>query len=344
MKLSQKEIFKALQVKSIDDIKNISSDFSFKDGFYIPKDLKYKTSSQNLSKLFSKIPLSSAAKAYRKNHSYFDFFRPHLGGEYFLRLDIKAFFNSIKREQIEDLLISHLKGKNTYEVKLLAKRISFFLTVEDDKDQVLPIGFPASPAVANLVFRPLDIAIEKLCHDKKIIYSRYSDDLLFSSENSSTIHSNWFETQISYIISKLDMRLNTRKRIATTDTISLNGYVISGESLNKKISFSNQRLRILKKLIHYKKVRKLPDKVIAKKLFQDDLKSLYSSLKFVEKDIFLNTFCRDQVINKLRGFRSYLISLLNYDDLYSCVQSEHRGHISSLIEELNTIILSYDRG
>lgn len=342
MKLSQKEIFKALEVKSIEDIKKISSDFSFKNGFYIPRSPEYKTSSENLNVLFSKLPLSSAAKAYRKKHSYFDFFRPHLDGEYFLRLDVKAFFNSIKREQIEIFLISHLRGKNAYEVKVLAKAISFFLTVEVDKQRVLPIGFPASPAIANLVFRPLDIAIEKLCHEKKIIYSRYSDDFLFSSASNSIIHSNWFESQISYIISKLDMRLNTGKRITTSGAISLNGYVISGEENNKKISFSNLRLKTLKKLIHFKKVRKLSDKVIAKKLFQDNLKNL--NLKYSDEKSFIDKFCRDQVINKLRGYRSYLISLLNYDNLYYCVDSAHRRHICTLIEDLNSIILSYDRG
>ncbi len=342
MKLSQKEIFKALEVKSIEDIKKISSDFSFKNGFYIPRSPEYKTSSENLNVLFSKLPLSSVAKAYRKKHSYFDFFRPHLDGEHFLRLDVKAFFNSIKREQIEIFLISHLRGKNAYEVKVLAKAISFFLTVEVDKQRVLPIGFPASPAIANLVFRPLDIAIEKLCHEKKIIYSRYSDDFLFSSASKSIIHSNWFESQISYIISKLDMRLNTGKRITTSGAISLNGYVISGEENNKKISFSNLRLKTLKKLIHFKKVRKLSDKVIAKKLFQDNLKNL--NLKYSDEKSFIDKFCRDQVINKLRGYRSYLISLLNYDNLYSCVDSAHRRHICILIEDLNSIILSYDRG
>ncbi|KAF7770116.1 hypothetical protein PCIT_a3080 [Pseudoalteromonas citrea] len=342
MKLSQKEIFKALEVKSIEDIKKISSDFAFKNGFYIPRSPEYKTSSENLNVLFSKLPLSSVAKAYRKKHSYFDFFRPHLDGEHFLRLDVKAFFNSIKREQIEIFLISHLRGKNAYEVKVLAKAISFFLTVEVDKQRVLPIGFPASPAIANLVFRPLDIAIEKLCHEKKIIYSRYSDDFLFSSASNSIIHSNWFESQISYIISKLDMRLNNGKRITTSGAISLNGYVISGEENNKKLSFSNLRLKTLKKLIHFKKIRKLSDKMIAKKLFQDNLKNL--NLKYSDEKSFIDKFCRDQVINKLRGYRSYLISLLNYDNLYSCVDSAHRRHICILIEDLNSIILSYDRG
>ncbi|TMP28585.1 RNA-directed DNA polymerase [Pseudoalteromonas rubra] len=344
MKLSQKEVLNALKVQSIDDIKKISNEFSFKDGFYIPESMEYKILSKNLSVIFSKLPLSSAAKAYRKKHSYYDFFRPHLEGEHFLRLDIKAFFNSITSEHLEGFLISHLKGKNAYEIKMLARAISFFLTVKVDKKQILPIGFPASPSIANLIFRPLDITIEKLCHNKKIIYSRYSDDLLFSSASGSVIHSSWFESQISYIISKLDMRLNTSKRIATSKEISLNGYVLYGEENNKKIRFSNQRLRILKKLIHYKKVRNLPDRVIAKKLFQDEVRILDSSLRFNKKSEFLDTFCRDQVINKLRGYRSYLISLLKYDNLYSCVDREYKIYICDLIGELNSIIFSYDRG
>lgn len=336
------EALKILKVDSIDDIDNFPKDFYSRSIFHVATDSAYLDASKSLGSFFEEFPISNASKAYRKGHSYLDFFKPHINSNYFLRLDIKSFFHTIPKSSIESMIFSHLKGPKKHEKERLTEKISNFLTIEYEDSRILPIGFPASPSVANLVFRPIDIQIEKLCLKNGISYSRYSDDLLFSSVNKKVVHSNWFESSISFIVAQLNMKLNHRKTIKTHNSISLNGYVISGEEGNKFISFSNKRLRLVRKLVYAKKVKNLDDLSILRKYFSEEIANL--KLKYPKQNRFLKKFAENQVLNKLRGFRSYLISLLNYDDLYSCVQSEHRKCISILIEELNTIILSYDRG
>ena len=46
-------------------------------------------------------------------------------------------------------------------------------------NNILPIGFPSSPVISNIIFRKIDILIQKYCENKKIIYTRYADDMLF---------------------------------------------------------------------------------------------------------------------------------------------------------------------
>ncbi|TBT09895.1 RNA-directed DNA polymerase, partial [Vibrio parahaemolyticus] len=47
----------------------------------------------------------------------------------------------------------------------------------------LSIGAPSSPVISNLVMKELDQEIIHFCEEKSIAYSRYADDLTFSTNN-----------------------------------------------------------------------------------------------------------------------------------------------------------------
>ena len=72
--------------------------------------------------------------------------------------------------------------KNSYEaceIRLLTEICSY--------NGALPMGAPTSPALSNLVLKSADKAIIKVTKREKINYSRYADDLTFSSNTSSCI-------------------------------------------------------------------------------------------------------------------------------------------------------------
>ena len=334
------EALKIFRVDSIESINTIPKEYYNKFDFHVAGNKDYLQASKGLSSFFGALPLSNSSKAYRKGYSYLDFFRPHISSNYFLRLDVKSFFHTIPKSSINHMILSHLKGPKQYEKEQLAKQISNFLTIEHEGKPILPIGFPASPNIANLVFRPLDIQIDKLCLEKGIKYSRYSDDLLFSSNDNKAIHSDWFETNISYILAQLNMKLNCKKRIKTKDSISLNGYVISGDDLNKSISFSNKRLKFIRKLVHAKKIKKMDDLSIMRKYFFIDIAKV--KLKYPSQQVFLKRFAAHQILNKLRGFRSYLLSIVNYGNKHNCIELDHQKILIQLVNDINLIIAKYD--
>ncbi|MEA3061670.1 MAG: RNA-directed polymerase [Sphingomonadales bacterium] len=96
----------------------------------------------------------------------------HTGHKYLLSLDITSFFPSISVARVEQLLIS--LGVESEVAKLVSK----FVTIGGE----LPLGFPTSPAISNAIALPLDIELEALASNLGAAYSRYSDDLSFSSE------------------------------------------------------------------------------------------------------------------------------------------------------------------
>jgi len=49
----------------------------------------------------------------------------------------------------------------------------------------LPQGAPTSPMLANLAMKRFDQIVTKISADRGLIYSRYADDLSFSTENEN---------------------------------------------------------------------------------------------------------------------------------------------------------------
>lgn len=138
-----------------------------------------------LTKFFLKLPQHPSSYAFVKNRSIKDNALRHAqsGNKYFVKVDLKDFFPSIKYSDFERCfndyrdLIDFPIG-NDAELLFMIKE-SCFLSVSE----ALPIGFPSSPAIANFVARELDeLVISELAKFEKFnpVYTRYADDLIIS--------------------------------------------------------------------------------------------------------------------------------------------------------------------
>lgn len=95
----------------------------------------------------------------------------HVGAKKLLKTDINEFFPSIKKKWIEDFFIS-LNVQSNISI-LLAE----FLTIEDS----LPLGLATSPIISNAICHELDNSLKTLADKYEAKYSRYADDISFSS-------------------------------------------------------------------------------------------------------------------------------------------------------------------
>lgn len=107
----------------------------------------------------------------------------HCGKKWLMKLDIKDFFNSITEEQIKEIISRYV---SLYESPIQIRR-----TDESDTEQIfsmctikgkLPTGAPTSPYIANLLLKDFDYEIEEVCKKFEVNYSRYMDDLFFSTD------------------------------------------------------------------------------------------------------------------------------------------------------------------
>jgi len=97
----------------------------------------------------------------------------HVGAKHLLKADIEDYFPSISFERISTFFES--LGVNAG----IARQLSNLLCI----DGKLPLGLPTSPIIANAISHLMDIDLNGLAEKYGAVYSRYADDLTFSSND-----------------------------------------------------------------------------------------------------------------------------------------------------------------
>jgi len=99
---------------------------------------------------------------------------PHMQCGILVKLDLRNFYEQISIDRISDSIIDcGIKEE-------LAKLVAIICTV----DGRLVQGFSTSPVISNIVTKNLDIRLKEYCDANDITYTRYADDMSFSSTNS----------------------------------------------------------------------------------------------------------------------------------------------------------------
>lgn len=96
----------------------------------------------------------------------------HCGARWLLELDLQDFFPSITEAQVRQALV--VLGYSEHAAHLIASLCCF--------RGRLPQGSPASPALSNIVFHPVDYAIMQIAERYNATYTRYADDIVLSGK------------------------------------------------------------------------------------------------------------------------------------------------------------------
>ncbi len=198
-------------------------------------------------------PAALPAKGFLKGESYQTFLEPHVGKRYYLRLDIYDFFGSFSEEMIRENLSRFIEDEE-------AEELAFELCTVEGR---LPQGAVTSPALSNIVFARLDQRIVKYCQvlesqqrkkksmdreswqNASVSYTRYADDMMFSSDFFDFRENLPFLHMISRILGEYGFGLNRQKTIMTEWEISLNGYVVGGD-----IRLSRKKTKELRRILY----------------------------------------------------------------------------------------------
>ncbi len=117
-----------------------------------------------------------AATAYRPGSSTRLNALRHVESRYFLRMDLKDFFPSIHADDVRAALECRRPLLGDWSEDDVALVVAICCRFGR-----LTIGAPTSPALANLVCYELDERLSSIAAARNVIYSRYADDLFFST-------------------------------------------------------------------------------------------------------------------------------------------------------------------
>ena len=114
----------------------------------------------------------------------------------------------------------------------------------------LTIGAPSSPILSNAILFDFDTAISALCEKNNVTYSRYADDLFFSTNEPFVL--NTIEKNVREYLSTTQhprLSLNEKKTVYTSRK---KRRLVTGLTLtsDNKISVGREKKRFIKHLCH----------------------------------------------------------------------------------------------
>lgn len=147
-----------------------------------------------LSRVLTGLRIHEAAFAYRRGLSIKDCAEVHLGARWLLKMDLHDFFGSIYESRIYTVLRGlGYPALMAFEMTRICTRVMAppewkpWLSGRGVEaygapyQGVLPQGGPTSGALANAVAFDLDTVLTSIANQSGMVYTRYSDDLTFSS-------------------------------------------------------------------------------------------------------------------------------------------------------------------
>lgn len=169
-----------------------------------------------------------------------------------LNIDLKDFFGTITFPRIYGLL---RKGPFSLPTKVAACVAK--LCCYNDK---LPQGAPTSPVITNMVCRSLDRELTALAKKYRCTYSRYADDMTFSTSRNRfpdaiAVHQGReFEAlgdELKELIEKNGFTINQKKTRLQTSQMR---QAVTGIKINTKANLDRQYYRELRAMLHNAKV------------------------------------------------------------------------------------------
>jgi RNA-directed DNA polymerase len=173
--------------------------------------------SKILKTILEKIELLPCVQGGVKSKSNIDNARLHLGKKFHLCTDLKDFFPSV----------SHHKVFKMFRNRSFSNEIAGLFTKLTTYKGKLPQGTPTSTYIANLILYETDLALIEFCSKNEIIYSRYVDDLVFSSQNDFKNIQN----EILNIINESGFKRSQKKTFYKIGPVEITGILVKHNAM-----------------------------------------------------------------------------------------------------------------
>jgi RNA-directed DNA polymerase len=226
---------------------------------------------RKLNLIFQKLYHNNSQKTahgFIQNRSIITNAEKHINKRFVLNIDLTDFFPSIHFGRIKGLLLSEHFGLDEKIAHLISNLCCY--------DGKLPQGAPTSPVLTNMICFKLDSELKKLAIKSKSNYTRYADDITFSTNSkifpeylakvynsdenmSNIVLSNFLNSdsenatniilskELNEIITSNKFEVNINKiRIQNKNTKQ----EVTGIKVNKKLNVERTYIRNIRAMLH----------------------------------------------------------------------------------------------
>lgn len=196
---------------------------------------------------------SSSAMGFAPGRSIVTGAEKHVGQHYVFNTDLRDFFPSVRRARVKARLLLPPFGFTEEVAIAVAGLCTVRVDAPGDDGQparpiyVLPQGAPTSPLLTNAVCDRLDRRLSGLAHRCGANYTRYADDITFSSPHNLYAEGSTFRTELARILAVEGFEMNEAK---TRVQRSGQRQEVTGLVVNRRVNVCRHYVRSLRAVLH----------------------------------------------------------------------------------------------
>ena len=221
----------------------------------------------------------------------------HRRSKRIIKMDLKDFFPSIHFGRVRGMFMAYPFKFGDKAATIMAQ-----LACLDDKSGILPQGAPLSPYIANMMCRRLDKRLTEVARSHHCYFTRYADDITFSTNDKSKSNIDDLIKETSSIIESEGFVVNKDKtKILTPEERQ----VVTGVIINDGINVNRRYVRNLRATLRNCEKYGINSQ-INKKIYRDNRASrpnLHRSLHHPSIDYFLR-----HLFGKINFYGSVVLS------------------------------------
>lgn len=190
--------------------------------------------------------VSSAAMRFVPGRSIVTNAGVHVGSSVIFNCDLKDFFPSITKSMVRKSIATELSP--LHPAREVISRICNIVTApRPDGVEALPQGAPTSPVVSNLVMKQLDRRLMGFAEKNGYRYTRYADDITFSTTGPYFSRVPIKSEAIIAIIEDCGFTVNPKKTVIQTQS---SRKVVTGLKVSKKVNVSRKYIKQLRVMLY----------------------------------------------------------------------------------------------
>ncbi len=259
----------------------------------------------------------------------------HRNKKIVINIDLKNFFDSFHFGRVR----GYFHKNKLFKLPLNLATILAQLTCYKGK---LPQGAPTSPVITNLIGQIMDRNIIQIAKKYKLLYTRYADDLTFSTNDSQFKYKqdNFF-LDIHKAIESSGFKINPKK---TRIQYNNSQQCVTGLTVNKKVNVPRA---------YYKKTRAMAYNLYKKGYFRIDNKTylqnqmdkLEGRFSFIQRLVTFNRMITEDKNNNLsareKDYRNFLFFKYFYSNSKPLIVTEGKTDILYLKAALKNMHTHY---
>ena len=269
---------------------------------------------------------SDYAMGFAEGRSVVDNASRHIGQNYVFNTDLENFFSSIAQPRVWKRFQLAPFNFNKQVASILAGLCCIREKLEDGKfTYILPQGAPTSPLITNAICDKLDRRLSGLARRFNLHYSRYADDITFSSMRN-VFKKDEFKIELKRIIEDQGFHMN----IAKTRLQKLGErQEVTGLTVSNRVNTSREYVAEIRNLLHIWEKYGYND---AFKRFYPQYKAKKGHVKKGEPMLENVLYGKLQYLKMVKGYKDPVYAALQarYDRLTSPVNAEAKQSLDYL--------------